>query len=312
MKSTTENAKPSQLPRPITLIINANSRKGRSAFPHAVAAVKAAGILLVEAHAVRNKSETLRLLRREVEAGANTVIIGGGDGTLSECAGHLINTQVAMGVLPLGTGNTFARSIGIPLELEQAAQTIADGNVQAVDVGRVNEQVFLNSVSLGLSCEIAGALDEHTKRRLGLLAWPLIGARVIATHQPLMVKIEAEEKSFPVRTHQLLVVNGRYVAGPIAAAPAASVQDNRFDVFVLGGAKKGDLARAAWHWLRGHHVASPETRYFTAQKVTITSLRRPLRANVDGDINETTPLRMEVLPRALRVVVPQGFEAKQV
>jgi diacylglycerol kinase family enzyme len=96
------------------------------------------------------------LLRREVEAGAHTVIIGGGDGTLSECASHLIHTNVAMGVLPLGTGNTFARSIGIPLDLNAAARTIATGNVQRIDVGQVNDQIFLNSVSLGLSAEIAG------------------------------------------------------------------------------------------------------------------------------------------------------------
>jgi diacylglycerol kinase (ATP) len=301
-----------QLPRPITLIVNANSRKGRTAFRAAVAAVKAAGIPLVEGHAVKNKSETLNLLKREVEAGANTVIVGGGDGTLSECAGHLIHTEVAMGVLPLGTGNTFARSIGIPLGLEDAARTIADGHVQTIDVGRVNQQVFLNSVSIGLSCEIAGALDKRTKRRLGLLSWPVIGARVIATHHPVVLKITSEEKSFPVRTHQLLVVNGRYVAGPIAAAPQASVQDSHFDVFVLGGAKKGALARIAWQWLRGTHTLSPEARYFKTQQLRVESTRRALPANVDGDINENTPLEMEVLPGALRVVVPHGFQAQYV
>jgi YegS/Rv2252/BmrU family lipid kinase len=301
----------SLLPLPITLIINANSRKGLIAFRSAVAAVQAAGIPLREARAVKSKAETLQLLKREVAAGTHTVIVGGGDGTLSECAGHLIHTNVAMGVLPLGTGNTFARSIGIPLDMNAAAQTIAHGNVQAIDVGRVNGQVFLNSVSLGLSCEIAGALDKRTKRRLGMFSWPIIGARVIATHHPVVLKVTSEEKSFPVRTHQLLVVNGRYVAGPIAAAPEASVQDSHFDVFVLGGAGKKALARAAWQWLRGQHTFAPETRYFKTTKLRVESTRRSLPANVDGDINENTPLEMEVLPGALRVVVPQGFRAEE-
>jgi diacylglycerol kinase family enzyme len=270
----------SLLPLPITLIINANSRKGLIAFRSAVAAVQAAGIPLREARAVKSKAETLQLLKREVAAGTHTVIVGGGDGTLSECAGHLIHTNVAMGV-------------------------------QAIDVGRVNGQVFLNSVSLGLSCEIAGALDKRTKRRLGMFSWPIIGARVIATHHPVVLKVTSEEKSFPVRTHQLLVVNGRYVAGPIAAAPEASVQDSHFDVFVLGGAGKKALARAAWQWLRGQHTFAPETRYFKTTKLRVESTRRSLPANVDGDINENTPLEMEVLPGALRVVVPQGFRAEE-
>jgi diacylglycerol kinase family enzyme len=136
--------------------------------------------------------------------------------------------------------------------------------------------------------------------------------RVIATHHPIQLKITSEEKSYPVRTHQLLVVNGRYVAGPIAAAPEASVQDSHFDVFVLGGAKKGALARIAWQWLRGQHTLSPEARYFKTQKLCVESSRRAQPANVDGDINEQTPLDMEVLPGALRVVVPRGFQAQQV
>jgi diacylglycerol kinase family enzyme len=88
-----------------------------------------------------------------------------------------------------------------------------------IDVGRVNNQVFLNSVSLGLSCEIAGALDKRTKRRLGLLSWPIIGARVIATHHPVVLKITSEEKSFPVRTHQLLGGERSLRRRPIAARP---------------------------------------------------------------------------------------------
>ena len=267
---------------------------------------------LGETHLLKSRAETERILRREIERGAKTVIVGGGDGTLSACADELVNTSVAMGVLPLGTGNTFVRSVGIPLTLPEAAATIAAGHVEAVDVGRVNRQIFLNSVSLGLSAEIAGALDRRTKRRLGLLAWPVVGARVLWTHRPQILKVISAETTFHVRTHQLVVVNGRYVAGPITAAPQASVQDSHFDVFVLGGAKHGSLARTTWDWVRGRHTHSPETRYFMTKSLRIEGVRHRLRANVDGEINDSTPLELEVLPGALKVVVPHGFDAKQV
>lgn len=297
--------------RPIALIINTNSRRGRDRFDDAQKALREAG-LNIEAHAVHSPDETNKLLQREIEEKAPFVIVGGGDGTLSEAASQLIHTQTAMGVLPLGTGNTFARSIGIPLKLENAAKTIASGWIESVDVGRVNDQFFLNSVALGLSAEIAGALNKDVKKKLGLLAWLVVGFRVIATHRPLLLRVVSDEKSYSVRTHQLLIVNGRYVAGPIAAAPDASVQDHTFDVFVLGGAKRGSLYKTAWKWLRGKHMGDPNARFFTTQKLTVHSLRRPLKANVDGEINDRTPLEMEVLPGALRVVVPHDFDAENV
>ena len=301
-----------QLPRPITLIINAKSRRGKLLFDQAVSALEAAGVPLAEAVAVQDKAQTVRLLKREVEAGARLVIVGGGDGTLSECADHLVHTDVAMGVLPLGTGNTWARSLGLPLDLEEAAKVIATGHIEATDVGRVNGQVFLNSVSIGLSCEIAGALSGQVKKKLGLLAWPVVGARVLWKHKPLLVNVSSAERSFRVRTHQLLVVNGRYVAGPIIASPDSSVQDSSLDVFTLGGATMKSLFRLTLAWLRQKHTREPGARFFSTQKLRIESLRKPIKANVDGEINEATPLDIEVLPGALKVVVPRGFVADEV
>jgi diacylglycerol kinase (ATP) len=300
------------LPRPITLIINTHSRRGKAQFDAAVAAVQAAGIPLARAYAVDDRKQTARLLQQEVETGANLVIIGGGDGTLSVCAGYLVNTPVAMGVLPMGTGNTLARSLGISLDLAGAAQTIARGHVERMDTGRVNGRIFLNSVSLGLSAEIAHALDPDTKKRLGLLAWPVVGARVLWTHRAVVFKVTSLQKTFHVRTHQLVVSNGRYVAGPVAAAPDASVQDSCLRVFVLGGARHGSLARTAWKWLIGRHTTEPDAHYFAAQRLRVNAARRPVAADVDGEINERTPLDLEVLPGALRVVVPHGFEAQSV
>lgn len=300
------------LPRPITLIVNAHSRQGKELFQDAVKAVKNAGIPIAEACAVTDRRETQRLLRREIEAGARVVIVGGGDGTLSECAGQLVNTEVALGVLPLGTGNTLARSLGIPLDLADAARTIAEGHIEKMDVGRVNGRVFVNSVTLGLSADIAHALDKETKQRLGLLAWPVAGGKVLWQHRALRLKVAAAEKTFRTRTHQLVISNGRYLAGSVAAAPDASVQDACLRVFVLGGANKWEILKTSWALLRGRHIEMDEARYFATQSLRVESLRRPIAADVDGEINEKTPLALEVLPGALNVVVPHGFEAEEV
>jgi diacylglycerol kinase (ATP) len=312
VETALQQPKSSALPRPITVLINGNSRRGKSLFRPAIDALRAAGVPIGEAVAVKHQEETIRLLRREIENNSHMIIVGGGDGTLSACADELVHTNVAMGVLPMGTGNTFARSIGIPLNLPAAAKVLAAGHIEAIDVGRCNQQIFLNSVSLGLSAEIAGALNKRVKQKLGLLAWPVVGGRVLWTHRPILLKVIADGQRHHLRTHQLLVVNGRYVAGPITAAPEASVQDSSLDVFALGGAHHGSLLKTTWHWLRGRHMTSPESKYFTTGQLRIESLRHPIVANVDGEINEKTPLEIEVLPAALKVVVPHDFDADSV
>lgn len=294
------------------LIINGNSRRGREAFPLAQEALRAAGVPLGKAILSREKPETVRALHKEIERGAKTVIIGGGDGTLSQCASELAGTSVAMAVLPLGTGNTLARSLGIPLDIEEAAQTIARGHIETMNVGRVNGRVFLNSVTLGFSASIAHALDGDLKKRLGVLSWVVISAKVIFKHRALRLRVTAAEKKFRVRTHQIVISNGRYIAGPVMAAPDASVQDNCLRVFTLGRATRGSLLKMTMLWILGRHIEAPEANYFETTQVRVESLRRLIVADIDGELCEHTPLAIELVPNALRVVVPHGFEADEV
>ena len=301
-----------ELPRPITCIINTHSRRGREQFDDAVQALRDAGIPLEKAHAVETLAETVELLRDEVARGANVVIIGGGDGTLSNCADQLAGTEVAMGVLPLGTGNTLARSLGIPLDLAGAAKTLAAGHMIRMDVGRVNGQAFLNSVTLGFSSEIAHALDGDIKKKLGLFSWPIIGLKVFLRHRPLVLKVSSPDRNYRVRTHQIVVANGRYIAGPVAASPNAAINDHQLDVFVLGGPRKRSMVRMALRWLVGKHISASGAKFFTTKSVRIESLRGRVPADVDGEINDHTPLELSIEPGALRVIVPHGYDAKTV
>ena len=239
------------------------------------------------------------------------VIAGGGDGTLSTCAGFLAGTPVAMAVLPLGTGNTFARSIGLPLDLKEAIQTIAAGHIEPIDVGKCNGQVFLNSVSLGFSASLAGMLTSEVKKKLGLLAWPYTGLKLALRHRPLRLRVASQQQTFVSNTHQLLVANGRYVAGNIKASDDSSLQNDELTVFSLGGKGRGEFLRSAIAWILRHDFEGPGTRSFQTKEVTVHSLGRAARANIDGDLGQLTPLKIEVWPDALRVVVPRGFVAQE-
>ncbi len=297
---------------PVLLLINGQSRTGREGFGLAISLLRENGIEVKEAILSRDHAETERLLKREIALKSNMVIVGGGDGTLSTCAEFLAGSEVAMGVLPMGTGNTFVRSLGLPVDLKGAIETISHGRIERVDVGKCNQQVFLNSVSIGLSAEIAGALTADIKKKLGGLSWPVIGARVGLTHRAVRLRLTSDKGVETFRTHQLMVANGRYVAGPIRASENASLQDNELTVFALGGSSKWELVRAAWKWLRDSHVEAEEVPYFETRELRVESMGRRLKANVDGEVNEVTPLHIVVWPRALRVVVPHDFIADAV
>jgi len=292
--------------RATTLLVNTHSRRGRGLLGTCVRALEARG-LRVRVAAASCHEEAAAVLRSEVAARAPLVIVGGGDGTLSHAAGVLAGTGTALGVLPLGSGNTFARSVGVPRSVGGAARVIAGGRVQRVDVGRVNGSAFLNSVALGFSAEIARTLNSRVKRRLGLLAWPYVGLRVLRTHQPIDVRVTLDTDVFDVHTHQLLVANGRYVAGPLKVTRDASVVDDRLDVLALGDGRLWSLARVGFGWAAGARAWHAST-----SSVLIESHRGDTWISVDGEVSRASRLLISVDANALAVLVPAGFNGGRV
>lgn len=293
----------------IPVFINANSKTGKESADAAFAALEEAGLEIGSRHLTQSQEEAEKLLRKCVENKEPLVIVAGGDGALSMAANVLAGSETAMAILPMGTGNTFARSIEMPLELNEAAAAIATGKIIPVDVGRVNGRAFLNSVTLGISGAIVEKLDGETKARLGLLSWPARVFPILWGHRALRLKISANGKSFNLRTHQLIISNGRYLAGPIEAAPDASLQDSCLRVFALGNDWKS-LLKSTFLWVIGRHNSWKETHYFSTKNLRVESRRKSVDADVDGELCESTPLELEVETGVLRVLAGQKFETE--
>ncbi len=232
------------------------------------------------------------------------VVVGGGDGTMNAAARGLIDTRLPLGILPLGTGNDLARTLGLPLTLEGAADVIASGQEQAIDVGEVNGLPFFNVASIGLSAELALSLTRDLKRRWGRLGYAIAAMRVLARAKPFRATIRSAEDRARVVTLQVAVGNGRFYGGGNVIRADATIQDRNLDLYSLEMTRAWKLAMMARSFRVGEHGAWREVRQVRAEEFDVIT-RRAMPVNADGEIITRTPAHFRVLPKAVRVFVPK-------
>lgn len=288
---------------PLMVLVNGQARRGDQA-EQALAALQAAGI---HAELVQLGSEPVEAaVRRELAAGARAVVVGGGDGTLAQAVGPLVQSGVPLGVLPLGTGNTFARNLGVPLDLPGAAQLIAGGVVRHVDVGSVNGRYFLNSVTLGLSSLVALGLTRDLKRRLGLLAYAVAGWRALRSAGARRYRIQLDGAApLELRTWQLIVANADDVARALKV-PGADYADGRHVLLSLRGQTRLGVVLDGVRWLLGDTRGLRVWRFHHAR--IEASDGQPLEANIDGDVQTSPHLEVLAHRQALGVFVANRRE----
>ncbi len=241
-----------------------------------------------------------------MKRGESLVVVGGGDGTLSSIAGAFVGTQSVLGVLPLGTGNEFARDLTIPSDVSGACDVIVSGQVTAVDLGIVNGSYFINVATVGLTTLIAQELTSEAKKRFGKFVYLFAVVRALARSRAFQVTLKTEEDTQTFQTLQVVIGNGRFHAGPFPLAPDASITDGKLVVYALAGTSRWDLLRYALNLPGGHHVELPNVPAVTTSGGRLETL--PLqRVTVDGEICQRTPLVFGVAPRALNVKTPIGF-----
>ena len=148
--------------------MNTRSRHGARAYSEAKRLLAEAGMALDAAYPVRDAERLPEIVREEIAKGRKFIIIGGGDGSISSVVDHFAYTSVVFGVLPLGTANSFARTLGIPLDLTGAIDVLVNGKVADVDLGKINEDYFANGSSIGMPA-IVGRATPHSSEEM---AWP--------------------------------------------------------------------------------------------------------------------------------------------
>nr|WP_254626597.1 lipid kinase [Myxococcus sp. CA039A] len=300
------------------MVVNTQSRSGREAYSLARDALASRGVILTESHALSKSGRLRRVLEQMLARGTRRILVGGGDGTLSGAVAHLLGRDVTLGVLPLGTGNDFARSLGIPPDVESACDVIAKGYAARVDVGLANGRPFLNAASLGLAAAIARRLTKRLKQRAGRLAYPVAAAAEVKDLRPFRIRIKADEQELELDVLQLVVGNGRYHGAGNMVAPDARLDDRRLHVYAVAAPSStsgrdgtglgqlqdlATLARVALSVRSGEHGENPAVTSLLAVRLYVEATP-PQEVNADGELVGMTPMRFEVAPAALRVYAP--------
>lgn len=285
--------------------MNRHSRHTDSEIERLHESLAARGLRVVAFHVEGEEVDCERHIKRAVKAGAPEILVGGGDGTMTHAVNALANRESVMGVLPFGTGNSFAQSLGLPLgDIDAAVAVIAGGNVQRVDLGVVNGTYFANFATIGLSSEIAGATPRLLKKVTGAVAYALSSIGPMLTHRPFRARIKWKGGRLEIRTLDIIVANGRFY-GDTPVTPDATIVDGRLHLFATDNASALGAARTYLALGRGQQARLPNAHVVTARSITVrTRKRQPIA--IDGSPLAKTPAKFRVAREALRVFVPEG------
>jgi diacylglycerol kinase (ATP) len=290
------------MPLRALLIVNAKARSGATQLRAAVEALERQGITPV--HRDCGSREDLSPLIVRDSGDVDCVVVGGGDGTINAAALGVIERNLPLGILPMGTANDLARTLGIPPDISSAAQIIAAGATREIDLGLVNDRPFFNVASIGLSAELAQELTGEIKRRYGRLGYAFTALRILSRARPFRAVIESEMEKARVLTLQIAVGNGLYYGGGNAVERTAAIDDQRLDLYSLEVRRAWKLALMARSFRSGEHGAWDEVRAIRAKAFTIRT-RRPRPVNADGEIVTQTPARFSLRPNAVTVFAPR-------
>jgi YegS/Rv2252/BmrU family lipid kinase len=247
------------------------------------------------------------LVREAVSERPRMLIAAGGDGTISSVAGAIVDSDIALGVLPFGTLNHFAKDLGIPLHLEAAVQNIIDDNVIAVDVGEVNRRVFINNSSLGMYPDIVRD-RERQEARLGRGKWRSFAwasLSVLRRYPFLTVRINVGSEKRVYVTPIVFVGNNEYQMEGFRIGERSSLESGALSVYIVKKTGRASLVRLAIGALFGRHKQARDFETLTSAAFVIETRRSHVLVAADGEVYRmSSPLHFRSRPRSLRVIVP--------
>lgn len=247
--------------------------------------------------------DATRLAHEAVARGDDVVVVAGGDGTINEAVQALAGSATALGVLPVGTVNVWAREIRLPLDPMAAAKALIDGVWRRIDLGRAGDRYFLLMAGVGFDGAVTDLVEPRLKRAVGPWAYVLTGARLALRYGGPEATLELDGATIRCRLLLAIIGNTRFYGGSFAMTGDAVADDGLLDVVVFPGRYPWEAIPRALPILLGRRRHASAI-YYRTRRIRITT-KTPVPAQADGDYIGTTPLDISAVPSALCVVVPR-------
>jgi YegS/Rv2252/BmrU family lipid kinase len=291
------------LPKQAVLIVNAMSRSGGDVFEQARSLLEDRGVELLSAQAITDPDKMRPAVCKALADKAPMIIVGGGDGSLSKAVDDFLGHDTVFALLPLGTANSFAKTLGIGTDLEGAVETIATGRKLRIDLGCIDGDYFANAAAMGLSPLIAETVPHRLKRTLGMLGYMIWAAKVAFKFRAFRLVVDDGTKEHRIWATEARIANGTHHGG-VELVESADLQSGEIVVQAVTGRS---LTHLAWSWfatLFKLRNRAQTVREFRGRKLRI-STRPSQRISIDGELSARTPVTVTVARAAVWVAAPR-------
>jgi YegS/Rv2252/BmrU family lipid kinase len=277
--------------------------------PAALAVLERAG-WSVELRETSGPGDASALARQAVEEGRDVVLVAGGDGTINEAVQAVAGSETALGSLPYGTVNVWARELELPLQAEQAARALVAGRIEPIDLGVAGDRYFLLMAGIGFDGAIvrkARAIERY-KNRFGVLPYVASGLTTAPFYRGADFELRYDGIIRRVQAHMLVVGNTRLYGGRFRITPKAVANDGWLDLCIIKGRGPLSLARQSLPLLLSGSIKFSDVEMLRVRDIMIDAdVSQPLQ--LDGELGGETPAQIRVAPKALRAIIPSTFEA---
>lgn len=250
------------------------------------------------------KEETKEYVALAQELQVDGIIVAGGDGTLHETMNAMIRADINLpiGIIPSGTCNDFARYLNIGYDLADCCRLIVQGKTRTVDIGKANDEYFLNVASAGLLTSVAHTADTPLKNTLGKLAYYLEGLGQLPRFRPLKVRIAADRQIIESEIIFFLVMNSGVAGSFQNLAPFAKIDDGKLDLLVVNKCRITELMSLFLRIMSGNHLNHQRITYLQAQEIVIET-QEDLESDLDGELGPKMPLTISTVTNRIKIFV---------
>jgi diacylglycerol kinase (ATP) len=286
------------------IIVNPTSGGGRAerVSTHVVDLLREWGVQ-AEVLVTQVRGDGARLAKVALDRGAKQIAICGGDGTIHEVVNALVGAEVVVGILPSGRGNDLARALGVPKDVRGIVETLVNGTVRQIDLGRIGERYFCTVASLGLDTVVAKTVYENRVPFSGQLAYTLAVLKCLGPFQCPHVTLVGDFGKFEGRIFVAATGNTAFYGSGIQVVPSAVADSGHLELCLLFKTSKWTVLGLFAKAFSGRHVDSEWVRVEKTETLSIVS-EEPLWIFADGEPVCQTPATIEVVPRALKIKVP--------